>query len=106
MCGYTLTKNKAMQKTDETGKIFWMSWEDFRQIWTDITICCRSTLVSDITLEIHDDLGCPGEYRLLLIQDAVAGQPLVDGNVIILMAGIVCGRKRSARAVKRLKEQN
>lgn len=41
-----------------------MLWEDFREIWTDITICPKGT-DSDLALEIHEDLGCPGECRLI-----------------------------------------
>ncbi|CAM9267912.1 unnamed protein product, partial [Choristocarpus tenellus] len=39
---------------------FWMSWEDFREVWTEITICARSRDASDLVLDAHESLGCAG----------------------------------------------
>ncbi|CAN0437039.1 unnamed protein product [Pylaiella littoralis] len=47
------------ENNDNDG-LFWMSWEDFRQVWMEITVCSRSTDASDLALDVHEDLGCPG----------------------------------------------
>lgn len=49
------------QKNDDNDGTFWMAWEDFREVWTEITVCARSTDASDLALDIHEELGCPGE---------------------------------------------
>lgn len=41
--------------------MFWMSWDDFRQVWDEITVCARSTDASDLVLDVHEDMGCLGE---------------------------------------------
>lgn len=48
-------------KNDDNDGTFWMCWEDFRQVWMEITVCARSTNASDLSLDVHEDLGCPGE---------------------------------------------
>lgn len=32
----------------------------FPQVWMEITVCSRSTDASDLALDVHEDLGCPG----------------------------------------------
>ena len=46
---------------------FWMCWEDFREVWTEITICSRSTDASDLAMDVHEELGCIGEGLKLLL---------------------------------------
>lgn len=33
---------------------------DRLQVWMEITVCSRSTDASDLALDVHEDLGCPG----------------------------------------------
>ena len=39
---------------------FWISWEDFSALYTNIDVCDRSVDVTDLTMNLHEDAGCTG----------------------------------------------
>eukprot|EP00904_Undaria_pinnatifida_P010244 jgi/Undpi1/634/HiC_scaffold_10.g04098.m1 len=51
------------QNNSDNDGTFWMCWEDFKQVWMEITVCARSTDASDLALDVHEDLGCAGKGR-------------------------------------------
>ena len=49
------------QNNNDDDGVFWMCWEDFKQVWMEITVCARSTDASDLAFDVHEDLGCAGK---------------------------------------------
>ena len=39
---------------------FWISWDDFSALYSNIDVCDRSVDVTDLTMNLHEDAGCLG----------------------------------------------
>ncbi|CAM9414877.1 unnamed protein product [Discosporangium mesarthrocarpum] len=50
----------ALKHRESNDGTFWMCWQDFSKVWSEITICARSRDASDLFLDVNEDLGCPG----------------------------------------------
>lgn len=58
----------VLKPNNDNDGVFWMSWDDFRRVWDEITVCARSTDASDLSFDVHEELGCVGELIYVIVR--------------------------------------